>query len=385
MRIVLTGGGSGGHFYPLIAVAQEIKKISREEKLLPPDLVYMAPEPYDADVLYEHDITFKKIASGKWRKYASILNILDTFMVAIGSVKAILTMFFVLPDVVFSKGGYASVPVLVAARFFRIPVIIHESDSLPGRANAWAAKFAKRIAISYGETGELFEKLAKKEKGSGPRIALTGNPVRHELTTLSPTGAHEFLKLSAELPTILVLGGSQGAQIINEILIEALPELVAKYNVIHQTGQKHFEIARETANIVLQDNPNKERYVAFPFLNVLALRMAAGISELLVSRAGSGSIFEAALWKKPTILIPIPQGVSHDQHSNAFAYARSGAAVVVEQANLTPHLLVSEVTRLMENTEERARMSEAAGRFAQPEAARKIAREILDLALEHER
>lgn len=345
----------------------------------------MAPEPYDADVLFEHDITFKQISSGKWRKYASILNIIDSVKVAFGIVKATIAMFFVLPDVVFSKGGYASVPVLWAARFYRIPVIIHESDSLPGRANAWAAKFAKRIAISYGETADIFEKLSKKEKSVGPRVALTGNPVRHELVTLAPAGAHEFLKLSKDIPTILVLGGSQGAQIINEILIEALPDLITKYNVVHQTGQKHFTIARETANIVLQDNPNKDRYAAFPFLNVLALRMSAGISDLIISRAGSGSIFEAAIWQKPAILIPIPIGVSHDQHNNAFAYARSGAAIVVEQANLTPHLLVSEIDRLMENTDERARMVEAAGRFAQPEAARKIAREILDLALEHEK
>ncbi|MEK7606019.1 MAG: UDP-N-acetylglucosamine--N-acetylmuramyl-(pentapeptide) pyrophosphoryl-undecaprenol N-acetylglucosamine transferase [Patescibacteria group bacterium] len=385
MRIVLTGGGSGGHFYPLIAVAQEIRKIAREEKLLDPDLVYMAPEPYDSDVLFEHDITFKKVASGKWRKYLSLLNVIDTFKVGWGIVRAFLSMYFLLPDVVFSKGGYPAVPVLWAARFFRIPVIIHESDSLPGRANSWASKFAKRIAISYGETAELYEKLTKNRKDKAPRIALTGNPVRHELMTLAPTGAREYLKLEEGIPTILVLGGSQGAQAINEILIEALPDLVTKYNIIHQTGQKQFDISRETANIVLQNNPNAGRYVAFPFLNVLALRMSAGVADILVSRAGSGSIFEAAIWKKPAIIIPIPEDVSHDQHSNAFAYARSGAAVVIEQMNLTPHLLISEINRLIENPDERARMAEAAGRFAQPEAARKIAREILDLALEHEK
>ncbi len=385
MKIVLTGGGSGGHFYPLIAVAQEIQKIAREEKLLEPDLIYMAPSPYDPDVLFEHDITFKKIASGKWRKYTSFLNVIDTFKVGWGILNAMLSLYATFPDVVFSKGGYPSVPVLWAARFFKIPVIIHESDSLPGRANAWAAKFAKRIAISYAETAPLFEKLSGKSKDAYPKIALTGNPVRHELTTLAPSGAREFLKLEEGTPVILVLGGSQGAQTINETLIEALPELLEKYIVIHQTGEKHFPIARETANIILEKNEHKNRYVAFPFLNVLALRMAAGISDIIISRAGSGSIFETALWKKPSIIIPIPEDVSHDQHSNAFAYARSGAAVVIEQSNITPHLLTSEITRLMENPDERARMSEAAGRFAQPQAAEKIAREILDLALEHEK
>ncbi len=384
MRIVLAGGGTGGHFYPLIAVAEQIQAISKEQKLLPPDLVYMAPSPYDKDALFEHNITYIPIAAGKQRRYMSFLNVIDIFKIAWGIVKAVIRMYFVLPDVVFSKGGFASVPVLFAARFFRIPVIIHESDSVPGRANAWAAKFAKRIAISYPETGALFEKLSKKEKEKLPKIALTGNPVRHTLETLAPAGAYEFLKLEKDIPTILVLGGSQGAQAINEALIEALPKLVERYNVIHQTGEKHFDIVKETARLILEGNAHADRYRPFPFLNVLAMRMAAGIADIVISRAGSGSIFEIADWGKPSIIIPIPEDVSRDQRSNAFSYARSGAAVVIEQANLTPNLIFSEVTRILESSTEKQRMSEAARAFARSDAARVIAQEILDLALEHE-
>lgn len=384
MRIVLAGGGTGGHFYPLIAVAEQIQAISKEQKLLPPDLVYMAPSPYDKDALFEHNITYIPIAAGKQRRYMSFLNVIDIFKIAWGIVKAVIRMYFVLPDVVFSKGGFASVPVLFAARFFRIPVIIHESDSVPGRANAWAAKFAKRIAISYPETGALFEKLSKKEKEKLPKIALTGNPVRHTLETLAPAGAYEFLKLEKDIPTILVLGGSQGAQAINEALIEALPKLVEQYNVIHQTGEKHFDIVKETARLILEGNAHADRYRPFPFLNVLAMRMAAGIADIVISRAGSGSIFEIADWGKPSIIIPIPEDVSRDQRSNAFSYARSGAAVVIEQANLTPNLIFSEVTRILESSAEKQRMSEAARAFARSDAARVIAQEILDLALEHE-
>ena len=384
MKIVLTGGGSGGHFYPLIAVAEQIRKCAREEKLLEPELIYMAPDPYDKEALFENNITFKHVAAGKRRKYRSFLNFLDLFKIGWGLIKALLKLFVVFPDVVFSKGGYVSVPVLFAARFLGIPCIIHESDSVPGRANAWAARFAKRIAISYPESGPLFEKIIATKKKHSPKIALTGNPIRHELETLAPSGAHEFLKIEQGLPVILILGGSQGAQAINDAVLDAISELIEKYNVIHQTGQANFEIVKATAEIIIEKSLHKDRYKPFPFLNVLAMRMAAGVADVIISRAGSGGIFEIATWGKPSIIIPIPEDVSSDQHTNAFAYAKSGAAVVIEQANLTPHIVISEINRLIDDPAEREKMSQAAKAFAKPDAARKIAQEVLDLALEHE-
>lgn len=384
MKIVLTGGGSGGHFYPLIAVAEELRKQAREEHLLDPKLIYMAPVPYDQDALFEHDITFTQMSAGKQRNYRSIKNFFDLFKIGWGVLQATLKLFFIFPDVVFSKGGYVSVPVLVAARFFGIPVIFHESDSVPGKANAWAAKFAQRIAVSYPETVEAFKQLSKR-KGKEAVIAVTGNPVRKDLLTLAETGAREFLKLEPDTPVILAIGGSQGAQTVNETIIEALPELVQKYYVIHQTGTANFDITKESAALALARSAHADRYNPFPFLNIVALRMSAGVSSLIISRAGSNSIFEIAVWGKPSIIIPIPEDVSRDQRSNAFAYARTGAALVMEQANLTPHLLVSEIDRLMGDSTLREQMSAAAKTFARPDASAKIAREILDLALEHEK
>lgn len=383
MRIILTGGGSGGHFYPMIAVAQQIHEISKRDHLIEPELIYMATEPYDVDALLENNIEFKHITAGKQRRYTSLKNIIDAFKIGWGMVKAVIKVFISFPDVVFSKGGYPSVPVVFATKLFRIPLVIHESDSAPGRANAWAAKYAQRIAISYPESVPYFEAITAKRKKK-PGIAFTGNPIRHELQTVAVSGAHEFLKLEETTPTILVLGGSQGAQAINETLIEALPRLIEKYQILHQTGKELYDITRGTADIILEGNPLKERYHAFPFLNVIAMRMSAGVSNLIISRAGSGSIFEIAAWGKPSILIPIPTAVSHDQEKNAFAYARTGAALVVEQANLTPNLLVSEIERLMELPTEMAEMAQKAAAFARPDAAQKIAREILDVALEHE-
>jgi UDP-N-acetylglucosamine--N-acetylmuramyl-(pentapeptide) pyrophosphoryl-undecaprenol N-acetylglucosamine transferase len=298
--------------------------------------------------------------------------------------QALVKLFVVFPDVVFSKGGYVSVPVLLAARIFGIPVIFHESDSVPGKANAWAAKFASRIAVSYPDTVEEFKRLSAR-KGKEALIAVTGNPTRKDLLVPAAIGAREFLQIKDDLPVILFLGGSQGAQTINETLIEALPELVRHYYIIHQTGKEHFEITKESASLALEGSEYKDRYKPFPFLNLLAMRMAAGAASLVVSRAGSNSIFEIAAWGRPSIIIPIPQDVSRDQHSNAFAYARTGAAIVVEQANLTPHILVSEVDRLIGDEALRQQMSQAALSFARPDAAAKIAHEIIDLALEHER
>jgi UDP-N-acetylglucosamine--N-acetylmuramyl-(pentapeptide) pyrophosphoryl-undecaprenol N-acetylglucosamine transferase len=383
MRIVLTGGGSGGHFYPMIAVVEQIRAIAKEQHLIEPDLIYMAADPYDRDALFENNITFKHISAGKVRRYRSILNFFDLFKTGWGILKAMFKLYLTFPDVVFSKGGYPSVPVVLAARLFGIPIIIHESDSVPGRANAWAAKYARRIAISYPDSAEYFKTITAKRKHP-PAIALTGNPVRHQIETLATSGAHEFLKLTHDIPTVLVLGGSQGATTINETLIEALPELVEKYQIIHQSGKANFDIVNESAKMILENSQHKERYRGFPFLNVVALRMAAGAADLIISRAGSATIFEIALWGKPSILIPIPLDVSHDQSHNAFAYARTGATIVVEQANLTPHLLISEINRLMDNPEEQKTMGVHAKAFAQPLAARKIAQEVLDVALEHE-
>lgn len=209
--------------------------------------------------------------------------------------------------------------------------------------------------------------------------------MRAELHTTSPKGAYEYLSLDPNVPTILILGGSQGAQTINDNLLEALPSLLKKYQVIHQVGQKNLEGYKNTADVVITDRTLKDRYKIFGFLNVLALRMAAGASELIISRAGASAIFEIATWGRASIIIPIPGDVSHDQKQNAFTYARSGAALVVEQANLTPHLLESEIDRVVEDKELRKKMEEAALAFAKPQAAEKIAREIIAIALEHEK
>lgn len=374
MKILLTGGGTGGHFYPIIAIAEEIRNVVKEKKLLPPTIYYAAPTPYNPRALFENDIIFKPISAGKVRRYFSILNFFDLFKTGFGVIGAIFTLFSIYPDVVFGKGGYVSFPALLAARLLGIPVVIHESDSEPGKVNLWAAKFAKRIAISYPEAARFFPK---------EKTAYTGNPIRTELINPGTNGAHEYLGLETSVPTILILGGSQGSQRINEAILDALPELVKKYQIIHQTGLKNFAEVKRTADVVLEKSEHKDRYKPFDYLNNLAMRMSAGAASIIISRAGS-TIFEIANWKLPSIIIPIPESISHDQLTNAFSYARSGAATVVEENNLTTEIILTEVEKILENPALREKMSKAAGNFSKPDAAKKIAEEIVNIALTHE-
>jgi UDP-N-acetylglucosamine--N-acetylmuramyl-(pentapeptide) pyrophosphoryl-undecaprenol N-acetylglucosamine transferase len=374
MKILLTGGGTGGHFYPLIAVAEEIRNVVKDKKLLPPEIYYAAPTPYNARALFENEIIFKQVSAGKVRRYFSILNFFDLFKTAFGIIKALFTIFSIYPDVVFSKGGYVSFPAVFAAKILKIPVVIHESDSQPGKANLWAGKFAKKIALSYPEAAQFFP---------ADKTAFTGNPIRTELLMPVTNGAHEYLGLDQSIPTIFILGGSQGSQNINEAVLDALPELVKKYQIIHQTGRKNYDEVVKTSKVVLEKSEFRDRYKPFDYLNNLAMKMSAGAASLIISRAGS-QIFEIANWHLPSIIIPIPESVSHDQLSNAFSYARTGAATVIEENNLTTEILITEVEKILDNPALTEKMKAAAKAFSKPDAARKIAEQIVEIALTHE-
>jgi UDP-N-acetylglucosamine--N-acetylmuramyl-(pentapeptide) pyrophosphoryl-undecaprenol N-acetylglucosamine transferase len=377
MKIILTGGGSAGHFYPLIAVAQKLNELAKENRLLKPELYYMSTEPFDENLLYENSITFIKVSAGKIRKDKTvanrILNFMDLFSTLHGVITAVWKVFIIYPDVVFGKGGYVSFPALFAARLLGIPVVIHESDSKPGKVNAWAGKFATKIAVSYPDAATYFK---------ADRTAYTGNPIRKEIEEPQVSGSHEFFKFSKDIPTIFVIGGSQGARFINSAIMDALPELVKKYQVIHQTGVKNLSVIQETSAVVLLNSEHKERYVAIPYLNALNLRMAAGAADVVISRAGS-TIFEIASWGRASIIIPIPEPTSHDQKTNAYSYARSGAAIVIEEKNMAPGILLAEIQRA--TTTEKEKMQEAAKAFARRDSARLIAEELIAIGLQHEK
>lgn len=374
MKILFTGGGTGGHFYPIIAVAEAVYEKSTEKKILLPKLYFMGPSKYNPRALFDNNITFVQVPAGKIRRYFSLLNITDIFKTLYGMIVAVIKVFQIYPDVVFGKGGYGSFPALFAAKLLKIPVVIHESDSKPGKVNAWAGKFARKIAVSYPEAAKYFK---------NPNIAFTGLPIRREIMVPLSNGAHDFLKLEEETPVIVIMGGSQGAQKINDVIMDALPELVKRYQIIHQTGRGNFESVKQTMNVVLRNNTEAYRYYPMDYLNDLTLRMSAGVASVIVSRAGS-TIFEIAAWGRPSVIIPLPKELSHDQTENAFSYARTGACSVIEEPNFAAHILTSEIDNIVNNKSVSERMSQAAKQFSHIDAAGKIADVLLEIGLEHE-
>ncbi len=378
MTIVFTGGGTGGHFYPVIAITEALRDLVREKRVVEPRLYYLAPTPFDSQALFENGITYIRTPAGKRRRYASFQNFLDLFVTLAGTISALFVLFRLYPDVVMSKGGYGSVPTTLAARILGIPVIIHESDAKPGRANLLAAKWAVRIGISFESAAGYFPPEAQK------KIARTGIPIRKALMRTEAEGARQYLGLEPSIPSVFIIGGSQGSTKINEIVLSALPDLVSFANVIHQTGQANIKDVQAIGNVVLGHNPHADRYHPIGYLDVVSLQRSAGAANVVVSRAGAGSISEIGFWKKPAILIPLPESVSHDQRTNAYAYAKTGAAVVLEEENLTPHLLASEIKRITSDIAASAKMSTAAEGFSDPDAGRILATELLAIGLSHE-
>jgi UDP-N-acetylglucosamine--N-acetylmuramyl-(pentapeptide) pyrophosphoryl-undecaprenol N-acetylglucosamine transferase len=378
MKIVFTGGGSGGHFYPIIAVAEEIRRQVAAQQLLDPQMFYLAPQPFDEAALFANNITYIECPAGKLRRYASAKNVADFFTTLSGTFKAFLTLLRIYPDVIFSKGGYASVPTILAARVLGIPVIIHESDAKPGRATLLAAHSAFRIAVAFESVSQYFPLKQRS------RIGVTGIPVRSELMRDDIPGAAQLLGLDLSVPTVLVLGGSLGSQRINDLILTGLPDLLSFCNVIHQTGKDNFKDVEAAVPLLLEQSPHAARYHVFPYLGAEPLRQAASAAGLVVSRAGATSITEIALWKKPAILIPIPESVSHDQRTNAYAYAHTGAAAVLEEANMTPHVLVSEIRRILTDPALARSMAEKGSSFGNPKAAELIAHELIAVGRSHE-
>ncbi len=376
MKIVLTGGGSGGHFYPLIAVAEELKLLGEQKSILKMELHYFAHTPYDEKALFDNQIKFSKVPAGKMRRYFSLENITDIVKTFFGFFVALYKLFVLYPDVVFSKGGFPAVPVVLAAKVLRIPIIIHESDTIPGRATKFTARYADRIAISFKEAFQYFDQK---------KVALVGHLVRRELQKPINEGAYEYLKLNPTIPTIFIIGGSQGAKLINETILSTLPSLLERYQVIHQTGVKNFEEIKTQSEVILEEKLDlQERYHPFPYLNPLALRMCAGVANLVVSRAGASSIAEIAWWGTPSIVIPITDSNGDHQRKNAFSYSATGAAVVIEEKNLTPQIFLQEVHRIIDDTKLQSNMKKATELSRYENAVKTIASELISIGFKHE-
>lgn len=320
-RIVLTGGGTAGHVMPHIAILDELKHAGFE-------VHYIGSSGMEKELAGKFGIPFHQIATGKLRRYFSIQNFIDVFRIVAGLFQAIGLMLKLHPKVVFSKGGFVAVPVTLAAWICRIPVVTHESDYSPGLANKIIAPFSRRILYTFPETGKFL---------SSEKALFVGTPVRPDLFTGDLDKGRNFSGFSNAKPILLVMGGSQGAQRVNDALKSILPRLLNTFNVVHLTGK---------GKSIGFSNPD---YRGFEFVGD-ELKDVFAAADLVVSRAGANSIFELLALKKPMLLIPLEIGSRGDQVLNAKSFAAKGWALQLSESSMTADSLFDAIMKLRDQS-----------------------------------
>lgn len=373
MKILFSGGGSGGHVVPILAIVREIRKAYKKTDI---EFFFIGPkDDFSSILLSQEGIKVKHVLAGKIRRYwtgkAFFLNLFDIiFKIPLGILQSFFYIFLLSPDLIFSKGGFGSIPVAVAGKVLFTPIFLHESDVVPGLANKFISKFAS----------ELFTSFPKTEHFPLKKMIIVGNPIRKEILDADKTQAKQFFKIKTKKPVILILGGSQGAQRVNDKILEVLPDLLQNFEIILQCGEKNLQTVKSEAKVMAKEDLLQSLHL-FPFLKEPELRWALGASDLVVSRAGSGTIFEIAAAKKPSILIPLPESAQNHQVKNAYAYSKTKACLVVEESNFTAHFFLERLKYLFSHASELKKMSEGAESFARPEAAKVTANYLIEYLL----
>jgi UDP-N-acetylglucosamine--N-acetylmuramyl-(pentapeptide) pyrophosphoryl-undecaprenol N-acetylglucosamine transferase len=324
-------------------------------------------------VLQKEKIETKKIIVSKWRRYFSFKNFVDILKFPISFLQAIIYVWLFMPDAVFSKGGPGSLPIVIVGWLYQIPVVIHESDSIPGSANKFSSPFARKIAISFKESKRFFSKKRRK------KLVLTGNPIRQKLLFGSRENASKFFNLMGGKKVILIIGGSQGAREINMVFIDVIYKYIEKYEIIHICGPKNFKETNLLTRGILREE-QKRFYHLYPYLDEEKLSDAYMVADMVVSRAGAGTIFEIAAIERPSVIIPLRGGAQDHQAKNAQYFARDGAATVIEETNITPNFVFGRISQVIESEKVSQQMKEACGKFAKPDAAKNIAKIIFESA-----
>ncbi len=323
-RIILTGGGTAGHVTPNIALLPRLRELDY-------DIQYIGSyDGIERKLIEELGIPYHGIASGKLRRYFDLKNFSDPFRVAKGFVQAKKLLKELKPDIIFSKGGFVTVPVVQAAKTLHIPVIIHESDMTPGLANRLAIPAASRVCCNFPET------ISHLPEG---KAVVTGSPIREELRSGNRLAALDFCGFTAGRPVLLIIGGSLGSVTVNQAIRGILPALLKTFQVIHLCGKGNLDES-------LNGTPG---YVQYEYIkNELADLFA--LADIVVSRAGANAICELLELRKPNLLIPLSAAASRgDQILNASSFEKQGFSAVLKEEELTPERLLSEITKLYEN------------------------------------
>lgn len=376
IKIAFTGGGTGGHIYPGLAVADSLRKLAEEsgrkveihwignsigmdKKIVENNL--------DANARKSADY-FYGIPSGKLRRYLSFKNFLDLFKIFAGFISSFFILLKIRPSVLFSKGGFVSVPPCISARLLKIPVFTHECDFTPGLATRINSRSAKNILVSFEETKEYFSASDKK------KVIVTGNPVRPVFYSASVEKGLSFLGIkNKEKPILLVQGGSLGARQINTLVQENIEWLCKNFIVVHQTGSKNTDQSQFSS---LSDEI-KANYKPYPFIYSEMPDVIAA-SDIVLSRAGSNSLWECSVLAKPMILIPLTgNGTRGDQEDNADFFDKANAAIVLKRETATSEKLRDALNQLLQESVRKEFSENSKKLSGQGFPAEKIARLLL--------
>lgn len=342
---------------PAIAVSAELKK--RGATIL----FVGSRASQDRQLVEEADFAFRAIYTGKLRRYFAWRNFTDPFKVLFGFLQSLVLVQRFKPDVVFGKGGFVTVPVVRAARFWRIPVVLHESDVKPGLANRLGAGAAAKIAVSFPI--EQIEGLPHE------KLVYTGNPIERAALTAMAGRAQRSFKLNRKVPLVVVVGGSQGSVSLNDLIAASLPDLLKEVQVVHQVGEKSATSAMKTRQSIKP--ALRQRYHVRGYVANRDLFDLYAAADMIVARAGAGVLGGIAAAGKPSILIPLPAEVSDHQTYNAAYYADRGAALVLDQEQIDGVELARVIKQLLHNPQRRAEIGRNARHLATPEAASRVA------------
>lgn len=323
-KIILTGGGSAGHVTPNLALVPKLKQLGY-------DIEYIGTRNgIEKKIIKSANIKYFSISSGKLRRYFDIKNFTDPLKVLKGVFQAFFIMKKEKPNIVFSKGGFVSVPVVIAAHLSKIPVVAHESDITPGLANRLSAPYCTKICVTFPES---LNKI-KDKKG-----ILTGTPIRKEILDGSKIIGRRICNFKEDKPILLIVGGSLGSKFINDIVRESLNVLLKAYNIVHICGKGNLDKTLE----------NRKGYIQFEYVNE-EMPHLMNAADIVISRAGANAIFELLALKKPNLLIPLSRKSSRgDQILNAASFEKSGYSMVLGEESLNSKLLVEKVDELYKN------------------------------------
>lgn len=369
LRLLIAGGGTGGHVLPALAVVEEFR--SRGIRL---DVQWIGSlAGVEKESAERAGIPFVSIQTGKLRRYPSFQTLTDAGRIPVGVIQARKAVSSFKPDVVLSTGGFVSVPTVLAAKGIA-PVVTHEQTAILGLATRIDAKVADVLAVSWDATGEAARK-------SHHRVVVTGNPVRASIRDGNATRGFAAFGFDPGLPLVYVTGGARGASPINTRMAALLPDLLERCQVLHQTGPEsaNGDLADLRERQKLWPEQLRKRYHAVDFIHD-ELRDVYAAASVIVGRAGAGTVAELAVIGVPSILIPLPGAGGDEQTLNARMLADAGAAVLLTQENATPERLGKTLDALFSDPERRSRMSATGRRLGKPDAASNLADVLLSVA-----